>query len=261
MTIYEAAKVRLAALEKREAELQEQVKSAPSGKLIWTKGSRPSSAERWYINDGKVRYLPRQEKELALALLLKAKAEAELKDIASEKYGLSCLLHHPRHHHLESFSKHLSTAKHLVALSWDPSKEIAWDAVHFNSNPYPIAKPLHTTNGGSVRSKSELLIAQLLLSNHVPYRYEQELRFNQKSLYPDFTIQRPYDKKIIYWEHWGMIDQSAYRAQYHEKMEFYMQHGILPDENLICTYETAEHPLDIESVEENIQRHLLVEAR
>lgn len=261
MTIYEAAEFRIATLEKREKELQELVRSSPPGKLIWASNSKASPIERWYIKEGKTRYLPRKEKALALALLQKGQAEAELKDIASEKYGLSCLLRHPRHNHLAVFSQHLASSRQLALLHQGQKNEVKWEEAHYEGNSYPISKPHRTSNGEIVRSKSELLIAQLLLTHQIPYRYEQELCFGQQKIHPDFTILRPYDHKIIYWEHWGKIDDVRYRQQYHEKMELYLQNTILPDDNLICTYETAERPLDLETVEEKIQRYLLIESR
>ena len=45
-----------------------------------------------------------------------------------------------------------------------------------------------TDAGERVRSKSELVIANLLYKNNIPYMYECPLKINNNTVYPDFTV-------------------------------------------------------------------------
>lgn len=60
--------------------------------------------------------------------------------------------------------------------------------------------------------------------------------------------------KIYYWEHFGMMDNPDYTKDYLWKMQFYINHGIIPNINLITTYETKDFPLTADEVEHWIQR-------
>ena len=62
-----------------------------------------------------------------------------------------------------------------------------------------------------VRSKSELNIANMLDSYGVPYKYECPLKLKDgKVIYPDFTVINVKSRKVIYWEHRGMMDDKNY---------------------------------------------------
>ena len=94
-----------------------------------------------------------------------------------------------------------------------------------------------TDSGVSVRSKSELIIANALDQNGIPFRYEAALALGGVSRYPDFTIYRPFDGKMFLWEHLGLMDQDEYRLKTIEKLILYAKYGFFPFDNLICTYE------------------------
>ncbi|MDD5866579.1 MAG: hypothetical protein PUC75_02930 [Lachnospiraceae bacterium] len=260
MTIYDAARIRLQELDLRKQELEKQVHDAPPGKLSWTKNGPSPDSERWFIINGRQQYLSQKEKELALVMVKKGIAEADLRDIAAEQAGLRSLLRHEKYHFHESYSQKIAKSKKLS--TWiSEGKEVAWDQVSFETNSYPITKKLRSGKGELVRSKSELLISQALLSHEIPYRYEAGLKLGESTIYPDFTILRPMDHKIIYWEHCGLMDVANYRSRFYEKVEIYAQQGIFLNRNLICTFETEEEPLDFEQIEDLIQRFLLIQPR
>jgi len=95
-----------------------------------------------------------------------------------------------------------------------------------------------------VRSKSEVIIADALYDAGIPYRYEWERVFGGVRYVPDFTLLRPYDRREIIWEHFGMMDDEDYRRSTHIKLGVYMRHGYTPGDNFIATYESLENPLD-----------------
>lgn len=91
---------------------------------------------------------------------------------------------------------------------------------------------IHTTSRGDVvRSKSEVLIAELLHARNIEYAYERKLTFDDGSFrYPDFTIEDDDLGRTIYWEHLGMLNDSVYAARWDAKRKWYRDHGV------------AEHP-------------------
>ncbi|MEV5412977.1 AAA family ATPase [Thermopolyspora sp. NPDC052614] len=83
-----------------------------------------------------------------------------------------------------------------------------------------------TGNGTLVRSKNEVIIAEIL-DELVPgyWRYEAPLTLNGKTYRPDFTIQLP--GRTLYWEHLGMIESPTYRESWERKARWYEQGGVL----------------------------------
>jgi hypothetical protein len=88
---------------------------------------------------------------------------------------------------------------------------------------------IHTTSRGDVvRSKSEVLIAELLAARGIEYAYERRLTFDDGSFrYPDFTIEDDDLGRIIYWEHLGMLHDSVYASRWEAKQRWYADHGVV----------------------------------
>ncbi len=108
-----------------------------------------------------------------------------------------------------------------------------------------------------VRSKSETIIAMMLKTNKIPYRYECKLRLDGRDYYPDFTIRHPITGEVFYWEHHGLMDDEDYCQKAASKLQVYCRNNIIPTVNLILTYETKEKPLDSELVENYIKYYFL----
>jgi hypothetical protein len=86
-----------------------------------------------------------------------------------------------------------------------------------------------TRKGHAVRSKSEVIIADLLYSKHIDYQYEQPLGMPDGSRrLPDFTITDDTTGTTYYWEHLGMLQRPSYRRQWQAKLAWYKSHGVLP---------------------------------
>ncbi|MBN72085.1 MAG: RNA helicase [Gimesia sp.] len=90
----------------------------------------------------------------------------------------------------------------------------------------------NTTRGEPVRSKSEVIIANLLHAKGIDYDYEVELVLDGESQnkFPDFTIEDDDSGKTYFWEHLGMLGDSGYKQRWQEKAQWYRNHGILPFE-------------------------------
>ena len=122
-----------------------------------------------------------------------------------------------------------------------------WQAEEFEANPYmPEAKIFETRKGEMVRSKSEAILADMLLELGIPYHYEKALSLKNKMIrYPDFTLLKIKSREEIYLEHFGMLDDEDYRNGCMIKLHEYMKSGIYPGTNLLITFESAGIPLDI----------------
>ena len=85
-----------------------------------------------------------------------------------------------------------------------------------------------TARGEAVRSKSEVIIANLLHAKGLDYHYESPLERNGVTKYPDFTIEDDDTGVTYYWEHAGMMHDPGYRRRWASKQVWYRDHGILP---------------------------------
>jgi hypothetical protein len=74
-----------------------------------------------------------------------------------------------------------------------------------------------------VRSKSEVIIANILFDRNVPFKYEVPLFAPDGTFYiPDFTIT--WNGEQWYWEHLGLLDREDYRNHWQTKKEWYERH-------------------------------------
>lgn len=97
-----------------------------------------------------------------------------------------------------------------------------------------LDKIYKTRNGGFVRSKSELIIANNLFSEGLKYSYEKPLFYKEglKPIHPDFTIKT--NGKDYYWEHLGLIGDEKYDINLTFKLDIYRNY--FPGQ-LLKTYE------------------------
>lgn len=92
-----------------------------------------------------------------------------------------------------------------------------------------------TVKGDRVRSKSEVIIANLLAQKGIPYEYEKPLKYEHGSIEPDFTIKLSNGKEV-YWEHLGMLGVESYDNRWLQKQDIYDKYF---GGKLIVTYEGA----------------------
>ncbi len=129
-----------------------------------------------------------------------------------------------------------SLSKCFVVLGIDPGKrqkQLLTKTVS-STSIYPENLRHRTLNGEMVRSKSEVLLANLLYFYQIPYEYEKPINFGNYTIYPDFTIILPTGQQI-YWEHLGMLNTPKYAKSWAEKNHTYRQNGISEGNGLIIT--------------------------
>lgn len=125
---------------------------------------------------------------------------------------------------------------------------------------YRAAGLVHGTSRGElVRSKSEVIVANLLHTyeqrGELTYAYEEELYAPSAQgddlRLPDFTVRR--HGQTWYWEHCGMVDDVAYMKRWDEvRRPWYTRHGY--GDRLVVTRDAPGGVIESASIELEIHR-------
>ena len=114
-----------------------------------------------------------------------------------------------------------------------------------------------TEDGNKVRSKSEGMIYNYLLSRGVAFVYELPMRLRGRTIVPDFTILSEIDCKTeIIIEHQGMMDVDTYRGRFADKVHRYIREGFTPGVDLFFTFDNADGGLDMRPIEDIVRNHI-----
>ncbi len=112
------------------------------------------------------------------------------------------------------------------------------------------APDYYTKKGLRVRSKSEIIIAETLDKYEIPYLYEKPIKLSgNRIVHPDFTLLNMVNRKELYWEHFGMMDDIEYRNSAFKKIREYESSGYYQGVNFIYTIETGKLPINTKAVE------------
>ena len=137
-----------------------------------------------------------------------------------------------------------------------------WEAVKYEPGYYKQDAPIFITDRGErVRSKSEMLIANLLNRLNIPYRYEYPVAINYKGkeriFRPDFLILDAPNRREIFFEHFGMMDEPEYAKQAFQKMKIYEENGLYEGSGMYYSFESLHSPLDTQFFERRLERILM----
>ena len=105
---------------------------------------------------------------------------------------------------------------------------VAKEALTNRRGWYEAGKIHEALSGDMLRSKSEVIIANMLHERGVPFRYEQPLFAGDGTLrLPDFTVT--WAGKTYYWEHLGRLELTDYAQEWEQKRAWYERwfHGQL----------------------------------
>lgn len=95
-----------------------------------------------------------------------------------------------------------------------------------------------------VRSKSEVIIANMLFDRDIAFEYEKPLYAPDGSFYlPDFTIL--WRGERYFWEHLGMLERDEYRRKWETKRDWYEKH--FPG-RLVTTEESGDLSMQAKSL-------------
>jgi len=118
---------------------------------------------------------------------------------------------------------------------------------------------IHRTRKGiAVRSKSEVVVADVLDALGISYQYEQPLysRTNPKDFrLPDFTVS--FEGDVFYWEHLGMLNVPSYREAWERKQKWYEDNGFA--DRLITSQDGPDGSIDAAAIEQTARERILEE--
>lgn len=224
--------------------------NAPEGSLRLCKhGQTTQYYHRTAPHDVNGTYIPRREKYLAQALAQKDYNQKILVAIEKELKAIYKFFSSNPDMDIERIYYSLHPARQkLIAPIYEPDDVYIqkWQSVNYEGKGFKDDVPeFYTSTGIRVRSKSELIIADLLNKEKIPYRYEYPICLNGIGrIYPDFTTLNTEKRKEIIWEHFGMMDDPVYIEKAIQKIALYEQNGFFPGDNLILTYETRKNPIN-----------------
>lgn len=144
----------------------------------------------------------------------------------------------------------------------DEQYAVRWLALPYKGKSFREGEPeFLTSRGERVRSKSEMIIADILAKNNIPYKYElpQQMKAAGGKLipvYPDFTCVNLRTRQEFLWEHLGRMDDSDYSMKTVMKLRTYSKNDFIPGKNLILTMECDGIPLDRKEVEALVKTFL-----
>ena len=241
------------------ATMETEIAKLPEGKLlVWKNGKYFKHIHKV----GKKRnYLRLSQMDFIVKMARKLILEHMLEDASKEKSAIDMYLRH--HDETDSVAELLaknSRIEELVRPLFQIRDERLqkWAEADYPSTGRHPERLIHQGPGGRLfRSKSEAQIATEMYKKSVPYRYEEDYEINGIVYHPDFTIRHPKTGETYYWEHFGRIDDEGYNLRNARKLTDYESVGIIPDVNLIITWESRRYPLSISKIEETVAKWFL----
>jgi len=213
---------------------------------------------RWYTQEkGKPVYISKKNIERARSLATRKYLEIRIEELVEELDLVNKLNEVEEKGKSRTFLSNPSYSELLIKKAGDLEPTInAWLAEDYPRNTFHSEQLTHKSiSGNFLRSKAEQDIDALLFMEHIPYCYERPVEINGYYRYPDFTIMHPKTGKLYYWEHLGRAGDPKYVLDNTNKLFEYAMNGITLGDNLICTFETLEHPLTMDTIQKMINMY------
>ena len=117
--------------------------------------------------------------------------------------------------------------------------------------PFKPEDLIYTAQDGTkMRSLSEVIIANYLLSLGITFVYELPLVANGKRILPDFTILSPVDNKtVIIIEHQGAMKSENYQAKFIRSLLFYLGTEMVPNKDVFFTFNHLDGRIDLKQID------------
>lgn len=250
-------------IEKQIKRLNERIKKAPEGSLrISRKWNKNQYYHRHDSSNGPGIYIPRNNKSFAARLAQKDYDTKLLTALKDQKEAIDRFLKDFDPDAAQQIFTHLTAARQaLVTPEFLSDEEYIeqWMNEPYERLGFKKDDPgFYTAKGERVRSKSEILIADALLRNNIPYRLEFPV-FDGKIIIgaPDFKCLNVRLRKDYYWEHLGKLGDEDYTNRNVKKLEQYARADDFDETRLILTFETDKHPLNTKVIEAKIRRFLI----
>ena len=245
-------------LSKSIVDIEEKIKTMPEGRI---KIKERNSKIYYYLSDNKSvdTYLGLNDIDLIKQLVQKDYIKKVLKESKTELSAIEKMLKLYPDTIAEDIYESLPEERKRYAKPiniCDDDFAQKWMQTPYKRKPFKKDAPkFYTMKGERVRSKSEILVADRLRERSVPYRYECPLLIGNEIIHPDFTILRMSDRKILYLEHCGKMDDEDYKEDMVERCNLYSEGGIILGDRLFYTFESEATPLDIRTLDRLIDTH------
>ena len=239
-------------IEKLTKLTEEKLKKLPQGKL---KIKKHSSRIYYYRDEGQCRDKIIAKANLGLAKQLAQRNYLEnvlRASVAEGKFLRKIIEKYPKTIPEDVYSHLSNERKQLVRPILLPDDQFIkeWQSKPYQPKPFRKDDPVYITmRGERVRSKSEMIIADRLYANNIPYKYECPVIINGILIHPDFTILRIQDRKDLFLEHCGRIGDKDYSDDFVDRINLYSENGIIVGDRLFLTFETANRPLDVRTID------------
>ena len=235
--------------------IEKKLEKLPSGRIkICHRGSNVY----YYLMDNKEsKLLNKDDLKLITDLAQRSYLEKILRSSQKELSALKLALNgYPQNTVEEVYDCLNEERKRLVKPIITPDNQYIKEWLEKPFSPKPIKEGQQvfiTARGEKVKSKSEVIIADRLYSNGIPYKYECPIRIGKITIHPDFTILRVSDRKILYLEHNGKMGDAGYVEDMVNRVNLYNQAGIWQGNNLFLTFESEKTPFDIKLLDHLIE--------
>lgn len=246
-------------LENARSEILERQQDAPPGRLrIANCGGRIQYFHATKVGDTQGIYIPKSKTDLARQLAQKAYERRLLEPLEQQIQVLEKCRKDYSEENLPGVYQQLNSyRKELVEPLFISDEEYAaqWMRVEYEGKGFAEDDPTdyYTEKDERVRSKTEILIADTFKHSGIPYRYECPLTLEGRApIYVDFTLLNPHTREVKYWEHFGCMDDEAYRQEVYWKLSNYAEHGIVQGKNLYLSFEGKPGTLNVRVIRKMI---------
>ena len=116
---------------------------------------------------------------------------------------------------------------------------------------------MRSIDGTLMRSKSEVIIANMLISYGIPFVYELPHAINGVMVYSDFTALSVADFRTeVIIEHEGLMNNPGYQRTFLNKVNGYLAEGIIPGRDVFFTFDDLNGGFDPSPVQDIIDTRL-----
>lgn len=238
---------------------ESKMKNLPDGRIVIKRQNKYVSYYKVGLDTGnKEKYLDKSETKLIGDLIQKNYLEKILLISNNElKYLKEVLNHYPQTLPEDIYSQLSPDRQAFITpiILTDEQFVERWQNSQYTHKPISKDAPVYETmKGERVRSKSEMIIADRLKANNIPYKYECPIKAGVRIIHPDFTILRVSDRKILYLEHCGKVGDQEYGDDMVDRINDYAQEGIVIGDRLFITCESENKPFDVRVLDEMIEK-------
>ena len=254
-------------LERKLSKLETNVSAVSNlqdeGTLIISDSGGKKRFFRYLCKDEPLEYLGKSKNLILKPLAQKRYDTQLLKAVKKQKKAVDFCIKKLEEIDFEDLSKIYSDfpaeLKQYIKPHMDDDEQYAakWQAKNYATSKRENETENYTGKGEHVRSKSEVIIADRFYAKGIPYHYEPIFLIDENDyLVPDFIILNKRTRKEFLWEHFGMMEKPEYCLVALSKIETYAREGYIFGKNLICTFESKNHPLNFKYVDMLIEEYL-----